>query len=301
MAIPGFQQITLPLLKLCANGDEWSLKVARPQLADHFRLTEEERKELLPSGQQPRFTNRVAWAKVYMERAGLLTKTRRGYFRISPTGIEALKSAPEVIDISFLSRFEGFDDFRAKSATPDTPEPATAVAAETPEEQLQSAHQRLCDDLAKRLLEQIGDMSPEFFERLVLDLMLAMGYGGSREEAGAVTEAGADGGIDGIINEDQLGLETIYLQAKRWANTVGRPEIQKFVGALHGKRARKGVFLTTSAFTREAVEFAANIEAKVVLIDGGRLAELMIKHSVGCTPSQTFVVKRIDSDYFTEE
>ena len=301
MAIPGFQQITLPLLKLCANGDEWSLKVARPQLADHFGLTEEERKELLPSGQQPRFTNRVAWAKVYMERAGLLTKTRRGYFRISPAGIEALKSAPEVIDISFLSRFEGFDDFRSKSATPDTPEPAAAAVTETPEEQLQSAHQRLGDDLAKRLLEQIGDMSPEFFERLVLDLMLAMGYGGSREEAGAVTEAGADGGIDGIINEDQLGLETIYLQAKRWANTVGRPEIQKFVGALHGKRARKGVFLTTSAFTREAIEFAANIEAKVVLIDGDRLAELMIKHNVGCTPHQTFVVKRIDSDYFTEE
>ncbi len=301
MPVPGFQEITLPLLRACSNGQEWAMAAVRLPIAEHFKLTDEELKELLPSGQQPRFSNRCAWAKVYLERAGLLTKTRRGHFKISPTGEQVLQNPPEIIDISFLRQFDGFDDFRSKSTEKPREDGTIQIDAETPEEQLQSAHQRLCVDLANRLLEQIAEMSPEFFEKLVLDLMLAMGYGGSREEAGALTEAGADGGIDGIINEDQLGLDTIYLQAKRWENSVGRPEIHKFVGALHGKRARKGVFLTTSTFTREAVEYANTIETKVVLIDGMRLAQLMLKHSVGCTPSQTFVVKRIDSDYFVEE
>lgn len=305
MPIPGFQEITLPLLRVCANGQEWSMAAVRGPIAEHFGLTEEDRKELLPSGTQPRFNNRVAWAKVYLERAGLITKTRRGHFRISPAGEGVLKSPPALIDIAFLSQFDGFDDFRSKSAEqPDsasTTAPAVPVDAETPEEQLQSAHLRLCDDLAKRLLEQIGDMSPEFFEKLVLDLMLAMGYGGSREESGSLTQSGADEGIDGIINEDQLGLDTIYLQAKRWQNTVGRPEIHKFVGALHGRRARKGVFLTTSTFSRDAIEYAGQIDTKVVLIDGRQLAQLMIKYNVGCSPSQTFVVKKLDSDYFTDE
>jgi restriction system protein len=301
MPVPGFQEMTLPLLRVCANGEEWSMAAVRGPIAEHFGLTEEDRKELLPSGTQPRFNNRVAWAKVYLERAGLLQKTRRGHFKISPAGEGVLQSPPTVIDIAFLSQFDGFDDFRSRS--PEQPDAAVTVpaGAETPEEQLQSAHQRLCDELADRLLDQIGEMSPEFFEKLVLDLMLAMGYGGSREESGSLTQSGADEGIDGIINEDQLGLDTIYLQAKRWQNTVGRPEIHKFVGALHGRRARKGVFLTTSTFSRDAIEYASQIDTKVVLIDGRQLAQLMIKHDVGCSPSQTFVVKKMDSDYFTDE
>lgn len=304
MPVPGFQFISLPLLKMCADGEEWSVKAAKGPLADHFGLTEEERKELLPSGAAPRFSNRVAWAKTYMEQAGLLKRTRRGHFRITPTGVEVLANPPEVIDIQFLSQFDGFMSFRSKPSSSETDAPvatSTATMDETPEEQLQNAHQRLCDELASRLLDQIAEMSPEFFERLVLDLMLAMGYGGSREEAGALTDAGADGGIDGIINEDKLGLDTIYLQAKRWQGSVGRPEIHKFVGALHGRRARKGVFLTTSTFTRDAIEYASQIDTKVVLIDGRRLAELMIAHDVGCSPSHTFIIKRIDSDYFSEE
>jgi len=301
MPVPGFQEMTLPLLRVCANGEEWSMAAVRGPIAEHFGLTEEDRKELLPSGTQPRFNNRVAWAKVYLERAGLLQKTRRGHFKISPAGEGVVQNPPTVIDIAFLSQFDGFDDFRSRS--PEQPDAAVTVpaGAETPEEQLQSAHQRLCDELADRLLDQIGEMSPEFFEKLVLDLMLAMGYGGSREESGSLTQSGADEGIDGIINEDQLGLETIYLQAKRWQNTVGRPEIHKFVGALHGRRARKGVFLTTSTFSRDAIEYASQIDTKVVLIDGQHLAQLMIKHDVGCSPSQTFVVKKMDSDYFTDE
>jgi restriction system protein len=301
MPVPGFQEMTLPLLRVCANGEEWSMAAVRGPIAEHFGLTEEDRKELLPSGTQPRFNNRVAWAKVYLERAGLLQKTRRGHFKISPAGEGVLQNPPTVIDIAFLSQFDGFDDFRSRS--PEQPDAAVTVpaGAETPEEQLQSAHQRLCDELADRLLDQIGEMSPEFFEKLVLDLMLAMGYGGSREESGSLTQSGADEGIDGIINEDQLGLDTIYLQAKRWQNTVGRPEIHKFVGALHGRRARKGVFLTTSTFSRDAIEYASQIDTKVVLIDGRQLAQLMIKHDVGCSPSQTFVVKKMDSDYFTDE
>ena len=301
MAIPGFQEITLPLLRACKDGNEWSMAAIREPIATHFGLTAEDRKEMIPSGTQPRFHNRVAWAKVYLERAGLLTKIRRGHFRISPTGQKVLENPPQIIDIPFLSQFDGFDDFRTKTNEKPEASPSPSPEAETPEEQLQSAHQRLCDDLATQLLAQISEMSFEFFEKLVLDLMLAMGYGGSREDSGALTNAGADEGIDGIINEDQLGLDSIYLQAKKWQHSVGRPEIHKFVGALHGRRARKGVFLTTSTFTRDAIEYAKTIDTKVVLIDGRRLAELMIKHDVGCSPSQTFVVKKLDSDYFGEE
>jgi restriction system protein len=297
MPVPGFQEMTLPLLRACADGNEWSMAAIREPIAEHFGLTEAARKELLPSGATPRFNNRVAWAKVYLERAGLLVKTRRGHFRISPAGQQVLADPPPVIDIPFLSQFDGFDDFRSRGA--DRPPPA--AAEETPEEQLQSAHQRLDDELASQLLAQISEMSFEFFEKLVLDLMLAMGYGGSREESGSLTNAGADEGIDGIINEDRLGLDTIYLQAKKWQNTVGRPEIHKFVGALHGRRARKGVFLTTSTFSRDAIDYAKGIDTKIVLIDGRRLAELMIKHDVGCSARQTFVVKKMDSDYFAEE
>ncbi len=300
MAVPGFQEFMLPLLMTCKDGNELSMSDVRGPVAEHFGLTEEDRKELLPSGTQPRFNNRVAWAKIYLERAGLLTKTRRGHFKISSTGADVLKNPPEMIDISFLTQFDGFDNFRTKSNEKES-KPTTVPNSETPEEQLQDAHKRLCDDLASELLLQIAEMSPEFFEKLVLDLLLAMGYGGSNEKAGSLTNSGADAGIDGIINQDHLGLETIYLQAKRWKDTVGRPEIHKFVGALHGRRARKGVFLTTSSFSRDAIEYADTIETKVVLIDGQRLAELMIEHNVACTAHQTFIVKKIDTDYFSED
>ena len=298
MAVPDFQSLMLPVLRLANDGDEHRLADFRPQLAEQFALTTEEQLELLPSGQQSRFNNRVAWAKVYLERAALLVKTRRGYFRITDAGIGVLRNPPERIDILFLKQFRGFESFLTKTPTVSDEE---TVDEKTPEESLQFAYQTIRDSLAIELITLVKSANPTFFERLVLDLMLKMGYGGSREKAGMLTTAGADEGIDGIINEDQLGLDVIYLQAKRWENTVGRPEIQKFVGALHGRRAKKGVFLTTSSFSRDAIDYAASIDSKVVLIDGLNLAQLMIDFNVGVSRAQIYEVKRIDSDYFADE
>ena len=298
MAIPDFQSMMLPLLRLVQNGNEHRLADARIPLADQFALTSEEQLEPLPSGQQSRFNNRIAWAKIYLERAGLLAKTRRGHFKITDAGCTVLLNPPERIDITFLKQFPGFDEFRTK--TPDVASEDT-VTAKTPEETLQFAYETIRNSLAAELIALVKSATPIFFERLVLDLMLKMGYGGSRDKAGMLTNAGADEGIDGIINEDQLGLDVIYLQAKRWENTVGRPEIQKFVGALHGRRARKGVFLTTSSFSSDAIEYASKIDSKVVLIDGITLAQLMIDFNVGVSSSQVYEIKRVDSDYFADE
>jgi len=258
--IPDFQTLMLPLLKFAADGAEHSLAESRGPLAEQFGLTDEERKELLPSSQQPRFTNRVSWAKIYLERAKLLDKTRRAHFRISARGNEVLQNPPPKIDLPFLRRFPEFNDFRAR--LPRESEEETASARETPEEILESAYDRIREDLAVELLAQVNAGSPDFFERLVLDLMRKMGYGGSDESAATLTSPGADEGIDGIISEDRLGLDMIYIQAKRWQSTVGRPEIQKFVGALHGKRAKKGVFITSSNFSQEAQSYAASIDPK---------------------------------------
>ena len=298
MPIPDFQSLMLPLLRFSSDREEHSLSVVRVPLADQFNLTDEERTELLPSGQQPRFNNRVAWAKVYLERAGLFSKTRRGHFKITDRGINVLANPPERIDIYFLKQFPEFDSFRTShTEVVDT----GIVKEETPEETLQAAYETIRDSLATDLLGLVKSLSPTFFEHLVLDLMLKMGYGGSRDNAGLVTNSGADEGIDGIVNEDQLGLDVIYLQAKRWENTVGRPEIQRFVGALHGRRAKKGVFLTTSTFSQDAREYVSTIDPKVVLIDGIKLAQLMIDFNVGVSKSQVYEIKRIDSDYFTDE
>ena len=271
---------------------------ARTPLADQFGLTDGERVELLPSGQQARFNNRVAWAKIYLERAGLFEKTRRGYFKITPRGLEVLATPPDRIDIAFLRRFSEFDKFQTKHK--DTTD-SVGTEDETPEETLQVAYETIRDSLATELIALVKSISPTFFEHLVLDLMLKMGYGGSRDDSGLVTNPGADEGIDGIVNEDQLGLDVIYLQAKRWENTVGRPEIQRFVGALHGRRAKKGVFLTTSTFSQDARDYVATIDPKVVLIDGQKLAQLMIDFNVGVSRNQVYEIKRIDSDYFADE
>lgn len=300
MAIPDFQAIMLPLLDFAADGSEHSMLDARTALAGMFGLTEAERQELLPSGQQTCFSNRVAWAKIYLERAGLLDKTRRGHFIISARGRQVLNDPPEEINIRYLQQFPGFKEFRQRAADASSEPVEDPSQTETPEEALEQAYRQIREDLAAELLEQVTTVSPRFFERLVLDVMLKMGYGGFSGD-GTVSPPGADGGIDGVIQEDRLGLDFIYLQAKRWGSPVGRPEIQKFVGALHGQRARKGVFITTSAFTQEALTYAAGIDSKVVLIDGLRLAQLMIDYNVGVSPASTYEIKRIDSDYFAEE
>jgi restriction system protein len=303
VAIPDFQSVMRPLLELASDGKDHSNVEAREALARGFNLTEEEKHALLPSGRQGIFVNRVAWAKVYLQQAGLLERPQRGHLRITELGRKALLEAPERITIGFLQKFPGFADFRSPKAKTKAEQLETNAEEEerTPEETLEAAHLRLRADLAAELLSRVKKSSPTFFERLVVELLLKMGYGGSREEAGEAVGAAGDEGIDGVISEDRLGLDTIYLQAKRWEGTVGRPEIQKFVGALHGKRAKKGVFITTGSFSADAREYIKNIEPKVVLIDGRQLAELMIDFNVGVDPVIAYEVKRITSDYFDEE
>lgn len=303
MAIPDFQTIMRPLLEFSSDGKLHSNGEARDALVKSFKLTEEEKSTLLPSGRQTIFVNRVAWAKVYLQQAGLLESPQRGQFRITDRGREALKDAPKRITVGFLQRYPEFAEFRAPARkTKDSQVETTGDEDErTPEEMLESAHLRLRTDLAADLLGRVKASSPKFFEQLVVELLLKMGYGGSREEAGQAVGSSGDEGIDGVINEDRLGLDTIYLQAKRWDGTVGRPEIQKFVGALHGKRARKGVFITTGAFSADARDYVKNIEPKVVLIDGRQLSDLMINFNVGVDPVVSYDVKKIVSDYFDEE
>jgi restriction system protein len=304
MPIPDFQSIMLPLLEVISDGKEYTIAGSRDVLAGRFHLTDEEVNQKLPSGVANTFYNRLAWAKIYLERSGLLLKVRRGVFKISEQGKTVLLSPPKKINIAYLEQFEAFKGFRDKAS--DEPDANLKLSESqepkaTPEEALDLAYKNLRDDLASQLLNQIKGSHPSFFEKLVVDLMLKMGYGGPGDNAGTVTSYGGDNGIDGIINEDMLGLDVIYLQAKRWGNTVGRPEIQKFVGALVGKRARKGVFLTTSSFSSEAIEYAASIDAKIVLIDGIKLSQLLIDFDVGVSSSQTYTIKRIDHDYFEGE
>lgn len=304
MAIPDFQTLMLPLLEFVADGSEFTIAGCRDVLADRYNMTEEERNQRLPSGAANTFYNRLAWAKTYLERAGLLVKVKRGVFKISESGSELLKNPPPKIDTLYLQRFAAFNEFRSKGTETSIDSDAVSLPKEvraTPEEALDIAYKNLRDDLAGQLLAQIKASHPSFFEKLVVDLMLKMGYGGPADNAGTVTSYGHDNGIDGVINEDTLGLDVIYLQAKRWENTVGRPEIQKFVGALHGKRAKKGVFLTTSSFSNEAIEYARAIDPKVVLIDGTKLSQLMIDFDVGVSTTQTYTLKRIDTDYFETE
>jgi restriction system protein len=303
VAVPDFQSLMLPLLKLAADGQPHSLGEAREALAARFALTQADRDEPLPSGNQSKFSNRVAWAKSYLQQAGLLTSPKRGYFQIVPRGEKVLMSPPAKIDIKFLEQYPEFVEFRTPKADTNAPGPLSPVEAtdsDTPEEALEAAHQKINATLATEVLTRVKTASPEFFERLVVELLLRMGYGGSRSDAGHAVGKSGDEGIDGIISEDRLGLDVVYLQAKKWDGTVGRPEIQKFVGALHGKRAKKGVFISTGSFSTEAVAYVEHIDPKVVLIDGKRLAQLMIDFEVGVAAARTYQVKRVDSDYFEE-
>lgn len=302
MAIPDYQSIMLPLLRFAADGNEHSLREGIEGVAEKFGLTEAERKELLPSGQQPTFDNRVAWARTYLSKGALLDSPRRGYFCITQRGREVLAKNPTVINVKFLEQFPEFIEFRAKRNEPkESAETTEAQNLQTPGELLESAYQKLREDLSAELLKTVRESSPTFFERIVIDVLVKMGYGGSRKEAGKAVGRSGDEGIDGIINEDRLGLDVIYIQAKRWQAAVGRPEIQKFVGALQGQRANKGIFITTSAFTREAEDYAAKIPSKIVLIDGEQLSQLMIDHNVGVALVTSYETKKIDSDYFIEE
>lgn len=302
MAIPDYQSIMLPLLRLARNGDEQQVRDVTERLANEFHLTEMERKELLPSGTQSTFSNRVGWARTYMTKAGLLESPRRGYFKITQRGMDLLAKNIGEINVKLLEQYPEFIEFRTKHQEATQSKNAIETdTLQTPWEQLENAYQKLRNDLAAELLKTVRECSPSFFEQLVIDVLVKMGYGGSRKDAGRAIGRSGDEGIDGIINEDRLGLDIIYVQAKRWQAAIGRPEIQKFAGALQGHRAKKGIFITTSTFSREAVDYVSKIDSKIVLIDGGQLSQLMIDHSVGVVPVTAYEVKKIDNDYFLED
>lgn len=306
MGVPTYDQLMLPLLRLAGASAASDLPTAEKLLAEEFHLGVDDRALMLPSGQQTALRNRTGWASFYLMKAGLLAKPRRGYFEITARGRDVLKTPPTSIDKAYLANFPEFIEFLAGTTSGFDARVVTSASASqeiqraTPDEALQDAYQQLRTELASQVIERLLAASPEFFEQVVVELLVAMGYGGSRRDAGERIGRSGDGGIDGIIKEDRLGLDAIYVQAKRWQGQVGRPEIQKFVGALHGQRARKGVFMTTSSFSAEARDYVSNIDVKVVLLDGIRIANLMVDFGVGVTPVATYVVKRLDSDYFDE-
>lgn len=303
MTIPNFQSIMLPLLKFCSDGKEHTNREALDALAQDFALTEEEQKELLPSGQQCVFDNRVAWARAHMKMADILENTRRGVFRITERGQETMKQNPQEINLRFLRKFPEYEAAREKhkeNRRHDNPSGGEEQENKTPAEQLEEAYQTLRENLASEIIAQLKAASPIFFEKVVVEVLVKMGYGGSRKDAGQAIGRSGDEGIDGIIKEDRLGLDIIYIQAKKWEDPISRPEIQKFAGALQGKRARKGIFITTSRFCDTAKEFVTNIDSKIILIDGQQLAQFMIDFGVGVATDAVYELKRLDSDYFTD-
>ena len=297
MPVPDFQSVMLPLLQLAADGQERTLRETVESLALAFQLSEADREGLLPSGRQPTFDNRVGWARTYLKKAGLLESVGRARLRITDRGLTCLRARPERITVRFLNQFPEFLAFHT-TAAPGTDDSVAVDEGQTPEETVETGFQSLQRNLAAELSEIIAVCSPKFFEQLVVDLLIGMGYGGSRREAGEAVGQSGDGGIDGIIKEDRLGLDSIYVQAKRWEGPVGRPVVQAFVGGLEGQRARKGVLITTSTFSQQAKEYVRNIEKKIVLIDGDQLVQFMIEHNIGVSAVVTYTVKKVDRDYF---
>jgi restriction system protein len=298
--IPDFQSTMLPLLSTF-NGDQIKeAKELRDLMINHFTITEEEQKVQTPSGKQLLFYNRIAWAISYLKMAELIITTERGKYKLSDLGKNILKNPPEKITIKFLNTLPNFSINRNPNKDKHISED-DEVIDKTPDELIEIGISQINNDLSNILISQIKKCSPYFFEQIVMDLLLKMGYGGSDINNGEVTSKSGDEGIDGIIKEDKLGLDKIYIQAKKWENTIGRPEIQKFVGALHGKRAKKGIFITTSNFSKEAIEYANNLEVVVVLIDGNKLTNLMIDNELGVTVKEIYKIRKIDSDYFIEE
>lgn len=327
MPIPDYQSCMLPLIRLASDGHEHVYGDVTETLAQQFQLTEQDRRELLPSGQEPRFDNRVGWAITYLKKAGLLERRGRGRFRITQRGMDVLNKNPATINTKFLRQFPEFLEFQRKannkqdgthseltqSALVQVPSaqnrylnsaeeaPDEVEPHQTPQEVLDASYQSLRRTLAQDLLDRVKASPPRFFENLVVDLLVTMGYGGSKKDAGQAVGQSGDGGIDGIIKEDKLGLDAVYIQAKRWEGTVGRPVVQAFAGSLEGQRARKGVLITTSQFSPEAKDYVTRIEKRIVLIDGEQLAQLMIDYGIGVAEVATYTVKRVDSDYFGEE
>jgi restriction system protein len=306
--IPSYENFMLPFLQILGDDKEHSRKEMKELLANYFKLTESEKNESFTSG-RPILGNRVGWSRTYLKMAGLIEYPKRGVFRITANGKEVLKQNPDKIDIKFLKQFPGFIDFLkgnikdseiSESLSKSIVDIATPELY-TPEETIEKSYQQIRQSLEQEILSKLKVVNTYFFEKIVVELLVKMGYGGSIQDAGKVIGKSGDEGIDGIIKEDKLGLDTIYIQAKRWEGIVGRPEIQKFVGALAGQRAKKGVFITTSSFTKEASAYALQMDTKIVLIDGETLAQYMIDYNLGVSVQNTYEIKKIDSDYFEEE
>jgi restriction system protein len=305
MPIPDYQTLMLPMLKWLQHGETRSFSQLVPPLATEFNLTDEERARKLPSGQQDMFRNRVHWASFYLLKAGLLERPQRGHVRLTQRGLDALKSGTAVNN-QYLKQFAEFREFTAAGGEQPGPQPGPQPPIptgeeQTPEEQIEAGYLRHRDGLASEVLARLRKCSPGFFEQVVVDLLVAMGYGGSRQDAGRAVGGSGDGGIDGIIKEDRLGLDAVYVQAKRWEASVGRPVVQAFAGSLEGHRARKGVLITTSDFTTDALDYVTRIEKRIVLVNGTQLADLLIEHGIGVTNIVAYTLKRIDSDYFDED
>lgn len=299
----------LPLLQAASDGSEHKVSSITNQLALNFQLSPEDEQQLLPSGRQTTFSNRVAWAKSYLVQAGLLEATRRAHFQITDRGRQVLEEKPQRIDIEYLLRFPEFVDFRGRSRSPEetsiqeSKSSANLLDEDTPDEIIRATIRQIDGALTKELLDRILSSSPAFFEGLIVSLLLAMGYGGSREDAGQIVGRAGDGGIDGVIDQDSLGLDRVYIQAKRYArdHPVSEPEIRAFSGSLNAAKANKGVFVTTSSFTQPAQSFTDLISHRIVLIDGKMLTTLMIRHNVGVRIEETIHIKRIDEDFFVDE
>jgi restriction system protein len=312
VTIPDYQTLMLPVLRAAAQGERRVPEVAE-QIANDLALSEDEREQLLPSGRQRLLHNRVHWAKTYLGKAGLIAAPARGLFKTTERGRALLARNPSRIDVNVLMEYPEFRDYYELSlrrtpsssdtdAPPEVPGASSAPPTATPEEQIESAHQAVLSALRAELLERVVQNSPAFFERLIVELLVGMGYGGSYKDASQRLGRSGDGGVDGVVNEDPLGLDRVYVQAKRYdSTTVGRPDVQAFVGSLVGLGATKGVFVTTSTFSSQARDFVRHIPQRVVLIDGQQLAELMIEHEVGVRTSRSISFKRLDEDFFTEE
>lgn len=305
MAIPGYQEFMLPLVKLAADGQEHKTTDAIDALADQFGISEQEREIMLPSGTQTRLYNRVTWALTYMTKSLLLSKSGRGKFKLAPRGADVLKKNPSRIDNAFLMQFDEFRAFKNKKSRPAG---AVAIANDeiavdpdpslTPLEQVEGGYRELRETLIDELLDRVRAMKPKMFEQLVVDVLVAMGYGGSQLDAAQVVGKSGDGGIDGVIKEDRLGLDMVYVQAKRHEADIGPGAIREFVGSLGEHKATKGVFITCGGFTSGAEDAAAKAHFRIVLIDGNQLAAYMIDHGVGVTDYKAYTVKKLDSDYF---
>jgi restriction system protein len=303
MTIPDYQSLMLPLLTHLSDSREYSFRSLVDAIAADYKLKDSERRELLPSGGQFILDNRLGWARTYLKKAGLLSAPKRGTVQITERGLQVLRDHPNRVDNKVLRKFPEFLEFQtAKGEDSKSIQEAPIADQLDPQESIEAGYQRIRKQLSAELLMRMKASSPEFFERLVVELLLKMGYGGSRRDAGEAIGRSGDGGVDGVIKEDKLGLDAVYIQAKRWDNgQVGSKEIQAFVGALHGRKARKGVFITTSGFSKPARDYARDIQDTVILIDGSQIADLLIEYGVGVSTTATYEIKKIDSDYFSED